>query len=214
MNTIGARIKSLRGPQSQEEFASAFGVHKNTLARWERNERQPDLEFLKKLAEAKHVTLEWLILGEELQIGPEGKGGAASLVLVPKVRARLNAGGGSLETGDEQEGRYAFRSPWIHRKGSVSSMVLMDVSGDSMEPEIRDGDTVLIDQAQRDVLSGKIYAIGIEDTIVVKQLEKLPGKLVLRSMNQAYAPVEIALPTENSTVRVIGRVVWWCREAR
>ena len=213
MNTIGARIKSLRGPQNQEEFAAAFGVHKNTLARWERNERQPDLEFLKKLAEEKRVTLEWLILGEELQAG-RTEGVEASLVLVPKVRARLNAGGGSLETSDEEEGRYAFRSRWIRRKGSVPSMVLMDVSGDSMEPEIRDGDTVLIDQSQRDILSGKLYAIGIEDTIVVKQLEKLPGKLVLRSVNPTYAPIEVGLPGENAAVRVIGRVVWWCREAR
>ncbi|MDY7001539.1 MAG: S24 family peptidase [Thermodesulfobacteriota bacterium] len=45
----------------------------------------------------------------------------------------------------------------------------MDVAGDSMEPFICDNDTVLIDQSRRDTPTGKIYAVGIERTVVINR---------------------------------------------
>ena len=92
-------------------------------------------------------------------------------------------------------------------------MVLMDVFGTSMEPEIRDGDTVLIDQSQQDILAGAIYAVGIEDTIMVKRLEKHPQTLVLLSDNTAYAPIYLKKQDMNS-FRIIGKVIWVCRDFR
>ncbi len=137
------------------------------------------------------------------------------LIMVPKVAARLSAGGGSFEASAEIKGHYAFREEWLRAKGNPEDMVLMEVSGDSMEPELRDGDTVLINQGQVDVLDGKVYAVGVEDTVVVKQVERLPGVLVLRSTNPAHKPREIDMRGDLAAmVRIIGRVIWWCHEAR
>ncbi len=94
-------------------------------------------------------------------------------------------------------------------------MVLMEVVGDSMEPLLQQGDMVLLDQSQTDILPGGIYAVGIDDGIVVKSVDKAPGKLILRSRNERYQPLEIDLRGDLAdTVRVIGRVVWWCHEVR
>lgn len=135
--------------------------------------------------------------------------------MVPKVKARLSAGGGSLETNDDVVGLFAFRAEWLRAKGNPAHMVLMEIAGDSLEPELRDGDTALINQGQKDALAGKLYAVGIGDMVVVKQVETIPGKLVLRSINPAHAPVEVDLRGDLADgVRVIGRVIWWCREAR
>jgi len=137
------------------------------------------------------------------------------LIMVPKVAARLSAGRGSFEASAEIKGHYAFREDWLHSKGRPEDMVLMEVSGDSMEPELRNGDTVLVNQGQQEVLAGKVYAVGIEDTVVVKQVERRPGALVLRSTNPAYAPMEIDMRGDLAdTVRIVGRVIWWCHEAR
>ena len=81
-----------------------------------------------------------------------------------------------------------------------------------MEPTLRDGDSVLVDQSQRDVVYGKIYVVGIDDGVVVKRLDKRPGKLVLLSDNRGdYPPYEIQL-NDAVDVRVIGRVIWMARE--
>ena len=92
-------------------------------------------------------------------------------------------------------------------------MVLMDVFGHSMKPEIKDGDTVLIDQTQKDVIAGAIYAVGIDDTIMVKRLEKHPHKLVLLSDNKEFAPIFLT-SEEMDSIRIIGKVLWICRELR
>jgi phage repressor protein C with HTH and peptisase S24 domain len=47
---------------------------------------------------------------------------------------------------------------------------MMDIFGNSMEPELKEVDTVLIDQSQTLVLAGAIYAAGLDDTIMVKRL--------------------------------------------
>ena len=59
-------------------------------------------------------------------------------------------------------------------------MVLMRVSGDSMEPEIMDNDIVLIDQGKRDVTPGRLYAIGFDEAIYLKRIDILPGKVILK----------------------------------
>ncbi len=87
----------------------------------------------------------------------------------------------------------------------------MDIFGNSMEPELKNGDTVLVDCAQKDILAGLLYAVGIDDTIMIKRIEKHPGKLLLRSDNKDYAPIIIGGEDINK-VRIIGKVIWVCRD--
>ncbi|WP_051363901.1 XRE family transcriptional regulator [Oleidesulfovibrio alaskensis] len=136
-------------------------------------------------------------------------------VWIPRLKARLSAGGGSFEVETECNGKFAFRKDWIRTKGNANDMVLMEVSGDSMEPDICDGDMVLIDQSKNQVIAGGIFAVGVEETIMVKQLDMEPGTLVIRSKNKRYQDIKIPRGSDLAeNVRVIGRVIWWCREAR
>ncbi len=67
LSEIGGRIKYLRGDESLPSFANKLGVHKNTLARYEKGESQPDVGFVLKLCEmfdSQDVNPNWLILGE------------------------------------------------------------------------------------------------------------------------------------------------------
>lgn len=219
MPTLGEKIKQLRGDVSRDGFASRYGIHANTLARYESGERTPDLDFVKRLALDFQTTVDWL-LSDEAEAGgvaktPDRVTVDSDYVMIPLVQARLSAGGGSFEVGDGIKGQYAFRAEWANRHGQPSAMVLMTVSGDSMEPELRDGDLALVDQSQTAVIAGRIYAVGIGDSVVVKVLDVLPGQLLLRSLNPVYQPVSVDLRGDLADgVRVIGRVIWWCREAR
>ncbi|WP_328285308.1 S24 family peptidase [Alkalidesulfovibrio alkalitolerans] len=65
-------------------------------------------------------------------------------------------------------------------------MVLMRVMGDSMEPEIKNADVVLIDQSQRQLGHGQVFAVGVEDLVYLKIIDTLSGKLLLKSFNPAY----------------------------
>jgi phage repressor protein C with HTH and peptisase S24 domain len=228
---LAARLKALRSGKSQQEFADMVGVNINTWRGYEKGHRTPGADTISDLCQKTGASSSWVLWGEGDMYGPaqsksepvghgqviypSGMVAIDGLIMVPKVAARLSAGGGSFEAGSEVRGLYAFRADWLRAKGKPEDMVLMEVSGDSMEPELRDGDTVLINQGQSDILAGKVYAVGIEDTVVVKQVERLPGVLVLRSANPAYKSREIDMRGDlAATVRIIGRVIWWCHEAR
>lgn len=135
------------------------------------------------------------------------------LVMVPMVEARLSAGTGSFETGGDIERRYAFRTDFLLRKGAPSSMVLMRVDGDSMDPYVLNGDVVLIDQSQREPRAGKVYAVGVEDVVYLKRVNAVPGKIILSSYNPDYPPIEVDARGDLSNgIRIIGRAVWVGRE--
>ena len=137
------------------------------------------------------------------------------ILMVPMVDARLSAGTGSFETGDHAERYYAFRLDFLIRKGIPSQMVLMRVAGDSMEPEIKDGDVVLIDQNQKTPIPGKLYAVGVEDMVYIKEVNAEPGKLVLSSYNKTYPALEVdARGDLVDGIRIIGRAVWVGRELK
>jgi len=139
----------------------------------------------------------------------------SQIVMVPMVEARLSAGTGSFENGGKIERYYAFRLDFLWRKGVPSQMVLMRVSGDSMEPEIKDGDVVLIDQNQKTPIPGKLYAVGVEDMVYIKEVNAEPGKLVLSSYNKAYCALEIEARGDlQDGIRIIGRAVWVGRELK
>lgn len=236
MSLLKDRLKIVRGKRSQAEFAAEIGVSLATYSRYERGEGAPDAEALLKIHERTNADISWLLMGGfpsggHLGARNDGEQGEDvenvvkafrpqkidapdhEIVLVPMVEARLSAGHGSFETEGAGERQYSFRSDFLCRKGQIDKMVLMRVEGDSMSPDIRGNDVVLIDQSQTQPKAGNVYAVGIEDLVYLKMIDAAPGKLVLSSYNPAYEAFEIDTRGDlESNVRIIGRVVWSCRE--
>lgn len=44
---------------------------------------------------------------------------------------------------------------------------------------------VLIDQSQKDIPLGRVFAVGFEEAIYLKRIDMLLGKVVLKSVNPA-----------------------------
>jgi phage repressor protein C with HTH and peptisase S24 domain len=225
---IGGRIRAARDVAnlSQSALSRKVGVSATTIQNYESG-KFPKGEFAISLANALGCTLDWLLAGkgpmynstEDSFQGNQSLGVVrvntvdAELIMVPMVKARLAAGSGSLETNGELHQRFAFRNDFLSRRGNPSKMVLMRVMGDSMEPEIKNNDTVLIDQSQTLPGPGQVFAVGIEDMVYLKMVDSLPGKIILKSFNPAFPPIEVDARGDLATgVRIIGHVVWVGRE--
>jgi len=198
--------------QTQNELASVLGVNRSAVTQARKKDSIPD-KWILKLFRLYGLNPDWLESGMGDAFVSRGRHDSLSQVPVPKVKARLCAGGGSFEADAEVTGYCSFQSRWLEKKGEPSKMVLMDIFGNSMEPEMKNGDTVLIDQSQKNILAGAVYAVGVEDTIMVKRVEKHPHRLVLLSDNTDYAPIYLTAE-DSGSVRIIGKVVWLCRELR
>lgn len=63
--SVGARMRSLRGDLSQDEFASRLGVHKETIGKYERDRMLPGSDVLTRLRQDWRVDINWLLTGED-----------------------------------------------------------------------------------------------------------------------------------------------------
>lgn len=233
------RLREGMAAKSDSELARKLGISQQSISSARTKDRVPD-SWVRAAAERFHLSADWLLFGVgNMFLGGEeahepcspyrarawdARGTADSepelllaadgeIVMIPMVEARLSAGGGSFETSGSVERHYAFRVDFLRRKGQPSQMVLMRVDGDSMAPEIQNGDAVLIDQSQSAPRPGGTYAVSVEDMIYLKVVNAEPGKLILTSHNTAYSPIAVDTRGQlENTVRIIGRVVWLGRE--
>lgn len=206
------RVSQATGLRTLSDLADMLRVNRSAVTQARKKDSVP-ATWLLHLYRQRGLNPDWLEGGPGPDIVAPDPQGNQRYRAVPKVKARLCAGGGSFEVASEIEGFYSFENDWLRRKGDADQMVLMDVFGHSMKPEIKEGDTVLVDQSQKGVIAGAIYAVGIDDTIMVKRLEKHPHKLVLLSDNTEFAPIFLS-PEEMNSIRIIGKVLWICRELR
>lgn len=173
------------------------GVSKSNMSRWLSGTppRTADIEPVMDLLGAR------IVLPDDTLIDYD---------FVPKVSAKAGAGA-SLETSDETEGLYAFRKDFMGREHiCAASAVMMDVVGDSMEPEFYEGDTLLVDKSDIEIRDGKIYVVTLGDELRVKRIFNSLNGLILRSDNPKYPDIHVEGP-DLETLVVHGRVRWHSR---
>nr|WP_320192111.1 S24 family peptidase [uncultured Desulfobacter sp.] len=207
------RIMDATGISSQAELAKELGINRSGITHARNKNHIPD-NWIVKLFRRFRVNPDWVDTGKgSVFFDRKHADDDSEFRRIPKVAARLSAGTGSFECDPDISQFLSFPSAWLARKGSAAAMVAMEVFGQSMEPLIREGDTVLIDQSQTRIMAGAIYAVGVDDTILVKRLEKHPDALVLCSDNKDFSPIHLDIHALEK-VRVLGRVIWSCREYR
>jgi phage repressor protein C with HTH and peptisase S24 domain len=228
------------GSKSDSDLARALGILPQSVAAARKRQQIPG-GWVEQIAEKFNASADWLLFGvkEPLALTVAACRGVTQLVdkeltrvvpssipeviecmdchlaMIPMVEARLSAGSGSFETGGEGDRRYAFRTDFLSRKGQISKMVLMRVSGDSMEPEIFHDDVVLVDQSQTTPRAGTMFAVAVEDLVYIKMVDTLPGKIILRSLNPVYEPLEIDTRGDLADgIRIVGKAIWMGREMK
>ena len=192
------RLEELRVARKLSSVAQQTGISQASLSRAAARQQDLGLEAISRLVEYFGFTV------SAPDIEP------SDYTMVPKVTARPGAGS-SLITDESVAGYYAFRLSFFNRVDiSGEHSVLMDVLGDSMQPLILDGDTILVDQADTRLQDGKIFLVGLGEELLVKRLQKTMHGWLLVSQNSEYAPIPVDDP-ENEAFRVYGRVRWFGR---
>ena len=133
-------------------------------------------------------------------------------VFIPRYDVYAAAGHGYPAEDDKPLFCMAFRRYWIENyvTRQLDKLSVIAVKGDSMEGVLNHGDNILVNHAETTPRDG-LYVIRIDNDLFVKQIQKLPGKLLVKSSNPAYEPFEIDLNDDSQNVAIIGRVEWYGR---
>lgn len=126
-------------------------------------------------------------------------------VELARLPVEASAGPGALGAAEVPFDTFRFSRRWLREQGLEPRMLAaIRVSGDSMEPLLRDGDEILVDRTPQPFREG-IHVLRMGEVLHVKRVQAgPPGRVNLISANPAYEPVRVSL----DDIDVIGRVVW------
>lgn len=188
---------------TQSAIAKALGVDRSTITTKIKNNKNVTLDELAKIEKNFNITKK------------QQECGFVSIPVRGHVRASM--GYGVTVFDETQTGEYQISTKLakdLSINAGQSEMII--ASGDSMEPTIEGGDSLLIDTSQKEVYDGRIYCVRIEGQLYAKRLQKIPpSTIVVISDNQKYKSFEINFSqTIDYDFEVIGEVRWWGRVAR
>jgi phage repressor protein C with HTH and peptisase S24 domain len=215
METIGERIRHIRGEMDLGFLADKLGVHKNTLSNYERGIRIPDANMLGRLLEIfPSANPGWLLTGEGAKELLEGEKAPEGFFLVPFHELSLKGPGGERIVSKQVINYVSFDTNWVRNFLGVppQDLALIAVKGDNMEPSLSDGDLVLVDLRGKGVEDNGIYVLQFKDTLLVRRLHrKLDGSVLVKSDNTVY-DTEFFSEDDAEALKVVGRVIWTGRK--
>lgn len=204
MSVLGDNLKKARERLglTRPDFAEKMGCGDNTVWRWEKGEREPDLETLFKLAEKLNTSIAYL-LGET----DSTKDITSQFMLVPVVEFEACAGDGNGYA--EFEWREINKVP-VNKNDLMGymwqneNMRIIRISGRSMEPKYHDGDHVLFVQGS-DYHSNDIVIAVFDGRIYIRGYFPEEGQIRLRPLNPITT--DIVIPFEDQRLSIAGKVI-------
>jgi len=204
------RLKELQGSDSDADFARRCGIVYTTMKRYLEGS-VPGLDNAAAIAEANNVSLDWLYGRDEGRTAV-----AEGVVALPRFDVRVAAGAGAaLVATDEVAEYFSVGREWLRRNlppwaPPNATVGILEGSGDSMEPTIRDGDVIMVvaNVEWRIVERGGIFVLAVDDQrLLLKRLQVLMnGDLKIISDNKAYEPETIPFDDLTDRVRILGQV--------
>lgn len=144
---------------------------------------------------------------------PVSQAGFPSYLPVATLDVRAGAGGGGIIDGAYLGAPRYFEEGFITRelRASPQDLCVVEVEGQSMEPLLRSGDTVLVDRRKQNVAMEGVFVLFDGDGVVCKWVQRVHGSeppmLRLTSENSRFPPYDV----EAERCQMLGRVVWFSR---
>lgn len=203
------------GAQLALELGTERGHTKANISHWETGKHNPNLPQLLAIAKITKQPLPQDILSSlsgqvagAMKIVPSDNDDP-DFVQIPMVKLRLSAGITGFQTEPERRdgGTLGMRRNWIERHDyNPSKLIAIYVKGESMEPNLYDGDVVVINTADTALVNGVVYAVNYDGEAVVKRLVKHMGQWWLASDNEDQDKYK-KMRCGGTECIIIGRVV-------
>lgn len=200
---------------SAYRLADLMGVKPASVYDWLKS-KGPKREKMKQLAEILKCRQEWLEFGtglEKSEKEPDEPFPSDKYALIPRYEAKTSTGGG-YHNGDHVEisKTHAFRIDWIKKNNwREEDLCVVEASGHSMEPQIRDGDVLLVNTADKMLQSGKVYVLLFPgEGLRAKRVHRMAdGRIRISSDNpdKVQFPDEYYSPEEAAHLNIVGKVV-------
>lgn len=210
--------------KTQHRVAAVAGITPQTVKSYLVDNSLPSQKYLEAWVKGFGLNAHWLLTGEgpmlkssnEWQIrrlSPHAPADSAC-VLGPDddipvgqvVPVHAAAAGGLAQERWEPEAICHVCIPLTYYRESI---LIVQIEGRSMEPEIRSGAFVGLDTNQRELVTGEKFGVRVPyEGLTVKRIfiDPKAKELVLRSINPEHP--EMRVPLDERDGLIVGRAVW------
>lgn len=197
---FGTKLRTAIGNESLSSFAKRSDMSINTLKRYLDGERYPTLNTLNQIASALDLDDFWFATDGITQNAP---------TKIPHYNVNASAGSGLVAVDSSDDFAISINPEiLIEYDLPTSDVFSMLVSGDSMEPALFDGDTILVNRVSSPLVIEGVCVIRIQDQVFVKRIQfnKFSGYMQVDSDSSFYRTYTITGEDLNE-VEIIGKVI-------
>lgn len=196
--TIKERLKLLRKSRklTQDELALLLSLTKSAISKFETGNSSPSSETLKRIALLYNVSVDYLLNGSDspsdarpqnISSYPPGQNNAHAVGLLSDIpiielgrvsftaRASFNYAQLQRFMNSDLFDKVLFRLPPGRTAADYKDALVFDIEGDSMEPNLRDGQQVIawpIPEGKWEYLHNTACVVDYDDTVTVKAILK------------------------------------------
>lgn len=218
---LGERLTSaIARVKNKADVAHSIGISVEQMNKWLRGDVKVPAEGIRGIARHTRVDFSWLVTGEGQMLKSDGQpdpamveGTLSTFTYLPFYEdVHAAAGAGAAVVSDAAHSIIGLDRQVLYEVGaSPQNCTIIRARGDSMQPTIPDGSLLIVDHSQRAIANGCIMVIGVGEDLLVKRVRRrLDGAIELVSDNNAYPPESVG-PTALEQLRIVGRVVYFCR---
>lgn len=196
---------------SQTEIGNALGITRSTTSTRFKTKSQLKTSELEKVAKYFDVSLDYLLLTDVLQNQTLPEDDTAEktqgVYVTYRPEVYLSAGYGVEVYNEKATTMLLDESLFISDRGiktDYRQCEIVRVSGNSMSPEYRHGDRVIIDKSCTTLSDGHIFAIRYKGECFIKEVNLLGNKIKCIPINKDYDPFYIS---EEEDFVVLGRIL-------
>ncbi len=208
VNEIIEKLRDILGSESEankiydKEIAEALDITSVNFATIKKRNTIPFSNILDFCA-LKKISINWMLYGQD----PSSLIDSTDRYWIkyfPTIN--VSAGGGAYDNEDNFE-RLDLPDFFVDILGgsnNIKNIEAINVTGDSMEPTLNNGNIIFIDKVKNDVTKDGIYAFINENGLFVKRIQRrVDGLLDIISDNKEY-PIQI---TKKVDIDILGKVV-------
>ena len=228
IGSFAERLRDAIGAESVRGFSERIGISEGAMRAFLKG-RIPRTDDTLAISRATGVTLDWLISGlgpkHAVELGKEKNHMVLNdapgdyvmnaefneeYALISGYHLQVSTGNGAAWNGEQVKRHLAFRRKWLKFRGlEPSRLAVVFAKGDSMQPTINNGDSILVDTSKNQVVDGSIFVLRLGDDLYAKRLQKnIDGGITVISDNRAEYPIQVVSPDQMDSLAVIGKVVW------
>ncbi|MCQ2957867.1 MAG: XRE family transcriptional regulator [Candidatus Gastranaerophilales bacterium] len=205
--SISLKLKAKRKELklSQDEMARIIGVDQKTISHWENGINEPQLNKLRIFCDNFQIPVSYFT-GESVS---EIKN-TVKIDFYHDVYASCGLGG--LVASEDKETLEIPETLMPMKMKNDKKYSIIKTRGNSMNPEIKDGDLVLIEHYNGEqIIDNAIYLFMYENEVFVKRLSKNINEIIITSDNKDY-PQIILKSDEINRLNIIGKVFGFARK--